>query len=165
MKKTLMALLIAGLMATSAQAQEGKYEWYVTGSNDSSLTMMDIGRVQREGDAAVAQSAMYMVRPTRIGDGATVDFIQTLDTYDCTDPGRIRNLVSAGYLANQQAPVFEFREGETEAQWKRFDAGSPGMRMWVAACHGPDPDMKLENVRTHVQVLNMVRQKAMELGY
>lgn len=164
MNKTLMVGLIAGLMATSAHAQDGEYAWYVISSNESTLTAMDIGRVQREGNAAVAQSAVYMVRPTPVGD-STIDFIQTLDTYDCTDPGRIRNIISAGYLAEQAAPVFKYDESETGAEWKRFDAGSPGMMMWVAACHGPDPAMKLENVRTHVQVLNVVRQQAQKLGY
>ena len=166
MRKTWMAAIVGLAMASgAAMAQDtGAADWYVVTSTESGMSTMDIGRLQRRGDAVVAESTLYLVRPRSNSDGAVVDFIRTMDAYDCSDPGRIRNVMSAGFRSDRDEPVFFYGEGERSPEWRRFEAGSPGMDVWTAACKGPNPQWRVKNMETHNQLLNLVRRQAAELG-
>ena len=166
MRKTMMAALLGAAMASgAAMAQDtGTADWYVVTSTENGMSTMDMGRLQRRGDAVVAESTLYLVRPKRHSDGTVVDFIRTMDTYDCSDPGRIRNVMSAGFRADQKEPVFFYGEDELSPEWRRFESGSPGMDVWTAACKGPNPQWRVKNMETHNQLLDLVRRQAAELG-
>ncbi len=156
--KSVMRLAFFGLLFTGgAYAQsQGTPAWYVTSSTDKGATAMDVGRLERKEDVAVAMSALYFVVPQQGKDGP-VDFIQTLDAYDCSVPSRTRTIIGEGYRVGQYEPVFKFRDDQ--APWKTYGEKSPGMLAWLTACKGPNPQTLLPDLETHEQVLDLVRKQ------
>lgn len=154
-----LSLALALMVSTPALAQ-GNYAWYLTSITDKATSTMDIGRLERRGDVAVAMSTLYFVRTQRGSDGEEVDFIKSLEAYDGSAPGRQRILHMEGHRVDVGPPVFVVNtEGEAPV-WKTYQEGSPGMASWTAACKGPNPKHHLKNVQTHEQVLEGVRKAA-----
>ena len=158
--------LFAALSPVTAQESapqsfpSGTPAWFITSARPAATATMDVGRLEKQGEIAVSMSALYYVTPQESANGP-VDFIQTLDAYDCSQPGHVKNVMGEGYKVGQQPPVFAYNN--PEAIWKFYSAGSPGMDSWKAACEGPLRELQVKNVKTHEQVLEVVRQQAREL--
>lgn len=157
--KSLMTLGLA-LLATSGQAQEKG--WYVVSATEHGVSVMDMGSVERKGQRVIAQSAMYLAQQTKTPEGVNVDVLQTLEEFDCSQPGKMRNIRSAGYRIDKQAPVFSFAPNEKDPSWREFGAQTPGMAVWKAACEGPDPTQRIEGTSDHREILQRVRQAAVQ---
>lgn len=162
MKKFGLAAVLGLVMAAPAMAQsQSASAWYVTSANEQGTTTMDVGRLDKRGDVVVGQSALYFVRSKPTAEGDSVDFIQTMDAYDCSQPNSTRTLMAEGYKVGQQPPVFAYNDTKT-AEWKTYKDGTPGAQAWAAACQGPNPQLRLPNLDTHEQVLDLVREHAAE---
>lgn len=158
----LMAALVFGAAAPAA-AMEGTADWYIVSSNTQGVSTMDIGRLQRRGDVAVSMSAIYFIKPQTSADGQAVDFVQTLDSYDCSKRGFSRNIMAEGYQVGRQPPVFAYGEENGPAPWKQFQENSSGMSSWTAACNGVEPKYRIQDAKTHEDLLFRMRLRAREL--
>lgn len=165
MKQLALAAVVAGLAmgaASPAMAQsKGTPAWYVTSANLDGTTTMDVGRLEKRGDVVVGMSTLYFVRSKATAEGDSVDFIQTLDAYDCSQSNSTRTLMAEGYKLGKQPPVFAYNDTK-DAKWKTYQDGTPGAKAWAAACQGPNPKLRLPAMETHEQVLDMVREHAAE---
>ena len=162
MKKLGLAAVLGLVLAAPAMAQsQGASAWYVTSANEDGTTTMDVGRLEKRGDVVVGMASLYFVNSKTTKEGEAVDFIQTLDAYDCSHPNSSRTLMAEGYRVGKQPPVFAYDDTKT-AQWRTYNEGTPGAKAWEAACKGPNPGLKLPAVETHEQVLEMVREHAAE---
>lgn len=157
MKRLALMMALALGAAGPVVAMEGTAQWYVVSSNPQGVSTMDIGRLQRRGDVAVSMSAIYFVKPQTSAEGEVVDFVQTLDSYDCSKRGFSRNIMGEGYRVGQQPPVFAYGEENGRAPWKQFEEGSSGMSSWKAACEGVEDRYLIRNANTHEDLLFRLR--------
>lgn len=155
MKHWALSLALVG-MALPAMAQSGQPRWHLVSMTPDGASTLDVGRLERRGNVVVGQSAIYFAVSKQAEQGK-VDFIQSLDAYDCSHPGAMRNLMAEGYRVGLQPPVFALDVRGEEPFWRTYGAGSAGMKAWSAACEGPQPDTELVNVETHEQVLDNIR--------
>lgn len=162
MKRLGLVVGLGLLLASPAMAQsKAAQDWYVVSANEDGTTTLDVGRLEKRGEVVVGQGALYFVRSKPTAEGDSVDFIQTMDAYDCSQPNSSRTLMAEGYKLGQQPPVFAYNDSK-DAKWRTYKDGTPGAKAWVAACQGPNPKLRLPPMDTHEQVLDLVRQHAAE---